>query len=110
MIDRNGRGLTGGGASAPIWTYFMKKALSGKSPANFPVPEGIRFVEVDSETGYITNTRTKNTMKVAVKNDVVLTLPPTTDSIQGYFSSEDEPDLETTSPSNSIGENVLPEL
>ena len=110
MIDRNGRGLTGGGASAPIWAYFMKKALSGKSPANFPVPEGIRFVEVDSETGYITNTRTKNTMKVAVKNDVVLTLPPTTDSIQGYFSAEDEPELEKTPPSNNFEENVLPEL
>ncbi len=110
MIDRNGRGLTGGGASAPIWTYFMKKALSGKSPVNFPVPEGIRFVEVDSETGYIANANTTKTMKVAVKNDVVLTLPPTTDSIQGYFSS-DEPDPETTPPpDNHIEENVLPEL
>ena len=110
MIDRNGRGLTGGGASAPIWAYFMKKALSGKSPANFPVPEGIRFVDVDSETGYISNTQTKNTMKVAVKNDVVLSLPPTTDSMQGYFSAEDESDFETAPPSNNFEENVLPEL
>jgi penicillin-binding protein 2D len=110
MVDRNGRGLTGGGASAPIWTYFMKKALSGKSPANFPVPEGIRFVEVDSKTGYIANASTKQTMKVAVKNDVVLTLPPTTDSIQGYFPS-DEPDPEANlSPNNTIEENVLPEF
>ena len=110
MVDRNGRGLTGGGASAPIWTYFMKKALSGKSQVNFPVPEGIRFVEVDSETGYIANTSTEKTMKVAVKNDVVLTLPPSNDSIQGYFPS-DEPDPGTNfSPNNTIEENVLPEL
>lgn len=109
MIDRNERGLTGGSAAAPIWAYFMKKALSGKSRVNFPVPEGILFVDVDSETGYISNTDTKRTMKVAVKNDVVLTLPPTTDSIQGYFP-EDEPDPETTSPSDNIEENVLPEL
>jgi membrane carboxypeptidase/penicillin-binding protein len=110
MVDRNGRGLTGGGASAPIWTYFMKKALSGKSQVNFPVPEGIRFVEVDSETGYISNINTQKTMKVAVKNDVVLTLPPSTDSIDGYFPS-DEPDPETDlSPNNTIEENVLPEL
>lgn len=110
MIDRNGRGMTGGGASAPIWTYLMKKALSGKSPVNFPVPEGIRFVEVDTETGYIANTSTQKTMKVAVKNDVVLTLPPSTDSIQGYFPSN-EPDPETNpSPNNNIEENVLPEL
>jgi len=111
MIDRNGRGLTGGSAAAPIWAYFMKKGLRGKGSVNFPVPEGIRFVEVDSATGYIANTNTKKTMKVAVKNDVVLTLPPTTDSIQGYFPMEDEPDPESTlPPENNIEENVLPEL
>ena len=110
MVDRNGRGLTGGGASAPIWTYFMKKALSGKSLVNFPVPEGIQFVEVDSKTGYLSNSSTAKTMKVAVKNDVVLTLPPSTDSIQGYFASE-EPDPETNPvPNNMVEENVLPEL
>ena len=111
MIDRDGRGLTGGSAAAPIWGYFMKKGLRGKSPANFPVPEGIRFVEVDSETGYIANTSTRNTMKVAVKNDVVLSLPPTTDSIQGYSPLEDEPAPETNfPPNNTTEENVLPEL
>lgn len=110
MIDRNGRGLTGGGASAPIWAYFLKKGLRGKSPVNFPVPEGIRFVEVDSETGYIANSNTKKTMKVAVKNDVVLTLPPSTDSFQGFFPS-DEPEPETTPPPDStLEDHVLPEL
>ena len=110
MVDRNGRGLTGGGASAPIWAYFMKKALSGKSLINFPVPEGILFVEVDSTTGYLSNTSTEKTMKVAVKNDVVLTLPPSTDSIQGYYPSE-EPDPETNPvPNNMVEENVLPEF
>jgi penicillin-binding protein 1A len=111
MIDRNGRGLTGGSAAAPIWGYFMKKGLQGKSPANFPVPEGIRFVEVDAETGFIANASTKKTMKVAVKNDVVLTLPPDTNSTQGYFSFEDEPDPEKNlPPNNNNEENVLPEL
>ncbi len=111
MIDRNGRGLTGGSAAAPIWGYFMKKGLRGKNPANFPVPEGIRFVEVDSETGYIANISTKKTMKVAVKNDVVLTLPPTTDSTRGFFSFEDEPEPEQNFPTNNRPEeNVLPEL
>ena len=110
MVDRNGRGLTGGGASAPIWAYFMKKALSGKSLINFPVPEGILFVEVDSTTGYLSNRSTEKTMTVAVKNDVVLTLPPSTDSIQGYYPSE-EPDPETNPvPNNMVEENVLPEF
>ena len=111
MIDRNGRGLTGGSAAAPIWGYFMKKGLRGKNPTNFPVPEGIRFVDVDSETGYIANSNTKNTMKVAVKNDVVLSLPPTTDSTQGYFSYENEPNPDANLPVNNHSENnVLPEL
>jgi membrane carboxypeptidase/penicillin-binding protein len=88
----------------------MKKALSGKSVVNFPVPEGILFVEVDSATGYLSNRSTEKTMTVAVKNDVVLTLPPSTDSIQGYFPSE-EPASETNPvPNNMVEENVLPEL
>ena len=111
MIDRQGRGLTGGSAAAPIWGYFMKKGLRGKSPANFPVPEGIRFVQVDSETGYIANSNTRQTMKVAVKNDVVLSLPPTTDSFQSYSPLEGLPEPETNfSPETHTEENVLPEL
>jgi len=109
MIDRNGRGLTGGGAAAPIWAYFMKKALSGKSQVNFPVPEGIRFVDVDSQTGYIANSSMKNTMTVAVKNDVVLTLPPSTDSVQGY-SPQEESAGEPLDNLETIEEHVLPEL
>jgi membrane carboxypeptidase/penicillin-binding protein len=88
----------------------MKKALSGKPPVNFPIPEGIRFVEVDSKTGYIANTNTTRTMKVAVKSDVVLTLPPSTDSIQGYFPLDDPNQDMNPSPNNNIEENVLPEL
>ena len=109
MIDRSGRGLTGGGASAPIWAYFMKQAMNGKNLTNFPVPEGVRFADVDWKTGYIANMSTPDSMKVAVKNEVVLTLPPSTDSVQSYF----EPEGGETSPENSseeIEENVLPEL
>ena len=80
----------------------------------FPkLTEGIidgEFIDVDSQTGYIANRITQKTMKVAVKNDVVLTLPPSTDSIQGYFPS-DESDPETNpSPNDTIEENVLPEF
>ena len=106
MIDPNGRGLTGGSAAAPIWAYFMQKAMKGKSRINFPVPEGIRFAEVDEHTGYIANYDTKDKIKVAIKNEVVLTLPPSTDSIQGYFPSSNQV---TTGP-EGIEENVLPEL
>lgn len=105
MIDRNGKGLTGGGAAAPIWAYFMKKGLRGKSRTNFPVPEGIRFAQVDENTGFIANLDTRKKIRVAVKNEVVLTLPPTTDSILGYFPLDEE----TTTPPDKIEEDVLPE-
>ncbi|TDJ50421.1 MAG: PBP1A family penicillin-binding protein [Nitrospina sp.] len=106
MIDRQGRGLTGGSAAAPIWAYFMKKGLQGKSQVNFPVPEGIRFAEIDEETGFIANLSTRKKIRVAIKNEVVLTLPPSTDSVQGFFPSID-PII--PNPQN-IEEDVLPEL
>jgi len=41
----------GGRAAAPIWLYFMEKALQGYPVEVFPVPEGIVFVKIDPETG-----------------------------------------------------------
>lgn len=43
----------GGRAAAPIWLYFMEKALKDTPPEPFPVPEGIVFVmtEHPSESG-----------------------------------------------------------
>ncbi|HRS87006.1 MAG TPA: PBP1A family penicillin-binding protein [Syntrophales bacterium] len=36
----------GGRAAAPIWLYFMEKALAGTPVETFPVPEGIVFARV----------------------------------------------------------------
>jgi len=41
----------GGRAAAPIWLYFMEKALQGKPAETFPVPAGIVFISVDARTG-----------------------------------------------------------
>ncbi len=41
----------GGRAAAPIWLYFMEKALQGKPAEAFPAPAGIVFIRVDSKTG-----------------------------------------------------------
>ena len=51
-----GRQEVGGRAAAPIWLYFMEKALQGKPVEIFPVPEGIVFVKVNSKTGLPTET------------------------------------------------------
>jgi penicillin-binding protein 1A len=46
-----GRQEVGGRAAAPIWLYFMQRALAGKPVEVFPVPEGIVFMKVDAKTG-----------------------------------------------------------
>jgi 1A family penicillin-binding protein len=51
MEDKNGTGITGGRGAAPIWADFMLQALAGEPERNFPIPENIRFEQVDPDTG-----------------------------------------------------------
>ena len=46
-------GLSGSQAALPIWTQFMKNAVSGRASSSFDAPEGISFVEIDRDTGRI---------------------------------------------------------
>ena len=46
-----GKHEVGGRAAAPVWLYFMEKALKGTPSEAFPIPEGIVFVKVDQKTG-----------------------------------------------------------
>lgn len=46
-----GRQEVGGRAAAPIWLYFMERALQGKPVEVFPVPPGIVFSRIDPATG-----------------------------------------------------------
>jgi len=46
-----GKQEQGGRAAAPIWLYFMEKALGGKPVDVFPVPDGIVFIKVDPHSG-----------------------------------------------------------
>ena len=46
-----GKQEVGGRAAAPIWLYFAQKVLQEAPRENFPVPEGIVFVKVQSQTG-----------------------------------------------------------
>jgi len=43
--------LTGGSTVVPWWTEIMEEALKNYPVRAFPVPEGIVFMKVDSETG-----------------------------------------------------------
>ena len=51
MRSKNGVGITGGRAAAPIWADFMANALKNQPKREFPIPESIRFVEVEASTG-----------------------------------------------------------
>jgi penicillin-binding protein 1A len=47
-----GKQEVGGRAAAPIWLYFMEKAIQGTPVELFPVPEGIVFSKVDARSGH----------------------------------------------------------
>ncbi|MEO8602215.1 MAG: PBP1A family penicillin-binding protein [bacterium] len=42
---------TGGKVAAPIWKQFMQEALADVEPGRFPVPNGLRCVNIDQSTG-----------------------------------------------------------
>jgi penicillin-binding protein 1A len=46
-----GKQEQGGRAAAPIWLYFMEKAIQGTPIETFPVPDGIVFIKVDPKSG-----------------------------------------------------------
>ena len=72
MKIKSGKGLTGASAAAPIWVHFMQKALEGKTKVKFPVPDNIKIVTVDVETGKSPGKFSLEKIKVAVKEDVDL--------------------------------------
>ena len=82
MKIKSGKGLTGASAAAPIWVHFMQKALEGKTKVKFPVPDNIKFVTVDVETGKLPREFSLEKIKVAVKND--LDLSPILDEEQEF--------------------------
>jgi penicillin-binding protein 1B len=44
-------GLTGSQAALPIWTTFMKRALSGRPSVAFDVPPDVEFADIDKADG-----------------------------------------------------------
>ena len=46
-----GRNETGSRAAIPIWLNFMQEALANEPVTNFPVPDDIQFLKVQTESG-----------------------------------------------------------
>ena len=55
-----GDGEEGGRVSVPIWTYFMREALSGTPRHGVPLPDGIVTVRISPETGQIASADNPN--------------------------------------------------
>ena len=49
--DPLGRNETGSRAAIPIWLQFMQEALVNQPVTNFPVPDDIQFLKIQSESG-----------------------------------------------------------
>jgi penicillin-binding protein 1A len=60
-----GKGEVGGRAALPIWVEYMKAAHEGLPQMTFPVPEGIVFANIDSDTGKLATATTKNVLRQA---------------------------------------------
>lgn len=66
MRSKKTRGLTGASGALPIWIDFVKQVTDGKSAKHFPIPAGIEFENVDSETGNPPTESTIEMIKVAL--------------------------------------------
>ncbi|MGH9383097.1 MAG: PBP1A family penicillin-binding protein [Vicinamibacterales bacterium] len=53
LDDNQPLGLSGSQAALPIWASFMMKALAGHPNFSFHVPEGLRFAQIDRDTGML---------------------------------------------------------
>ncbi len=51
LVTASGQQITGGIGAVPIWTDFISQAEAGRPPSDFPVPDGVRLVEVEAFTG-----------------------------------------------------------
>ncbi|MFN7727625.1 MAG: penicillin-binding protein 1A [Bdellovibrio sp.] len=60
-----GRGEVGGRAALPIWVDYMKAAHEDLPLMTFPVPEGIVFANIDSDTGELAGSSSKNIIRQA---------------------------------------------
>ncbi len=60
-----GKGEVGGRAALPLWLEYMKSAHTNLPQMSFPVPSGIVFANIDSETGKLAGAASKNVIKQA---------------------------------------------
>ncbi len=60
-----GKGEVGGRSALPIWLEYMKAAHNDLPQMTFPVPNGIVFANIDSETGELASSTSKSILRQA---------------------------------------------
>ena len=78
-----GKGNTGGGLAAPIFTNFMKAAVGSKPPVDFRVPKGLKLIPINRKTGLLANADGDGVIMEAFKPG---TSPPDVYSVIGFAS------------------------
>ncbi|MEM9332365.1 MAG: penicillin-binding protein 1A [Pseudomonadota bacterium] len=76
-----GRGNTGGGLAAPIFTEFMKTAIDAKQIADFRVPRGLKLIPINRKTGLLAEAGGDGVIMEAFKPG---TSPPDRYSVIGF--------------------------
>lgn len=67
--DNSQLGLTGAAAALPAWTDFVKNAVALRPELGgrtFECPEGIKFIEIDAESGLISTLSCPNRQLIAI--------------------------------------------
>lgn len=80
-----GRGNTGGGLAAPIFTKFMKDAMNGNQVADFRVPRGLRLMPINRKTGLLAEAGEPGVIMEAFKPG---TSPPDQYSVIGFADDQ----------------------
>ena len=60
-----GKSEVGGKAALPIWLSFMKDAHSNLPVMSFPIPNSVKIVKIDAETGKLPNSASKRVISQA---------------------------------------------
>ncbi len=76
-----GRGNTGGGLAAPVFTNFMKSVLDQSKLVDFRVPRGVKLIPINRKTGLLASAEDPQVILEAFKPG---TSPPDRFSVIGF--------------------------
>jgi penicillin-binding protein 1A len=84
-----GKGEVGGRSALPIWVDYMKEAHEGLPLMSLPVPNGIVFANIDSDTGKLASATTKHVLRQAFVEGTEPTTTSNKDEETTDFYKED---------------------